>query len=450
MPQTRISCPRCHQPVAADITQLFDVSADPEAKQHFLSGQFNLIQCPSCGYEGQASTPIVYHDADKELLLTYFPPDLGLPLNEQERMIGPMITRITNNLPVEKRKAYLFNPHAVLTMQGLMERVLEGEGITHEMIQAQQQRLNLLQRLVSASSDEVRDQIIAQEEKLIDENFFALTNQLVEAAAANQDEQSAKELSNLQQSLLERTEVGKKIQSQARETEAAIKSLQEASKSGLTREKLLDLLVEAKTDVRLTTLVSLARNGLDYTFFELLTRRIDKASGEKKQALSELREKLLEITKEIDAELKKRSEDAHKQLENLLKAADIKEATSKLLPQINNAFIETLSTELDASRKKADLERSNKLQQIMDVIQEASAPPPEIELIQEMIEASDDNAMRKVLEKHPDQINDEFLQVFSSLLNQSEISRQDPQVGEKLQSAYKVALRFSMEANLKK
>ncbi len=50
MPQTQTSCPRCRQPVVADITQLFDMNQDPTAKQKLLSGAFNLIQCQSCGY----------------------------------------------------------------------------------------------------------------------------------------------------------------------------------------------------------------------------------------------------------------------------------------------------------------------------------------------------------------------------------------------------------------
>jgi hypothetical protein len=110
MPQTRTSCPRCRQPVLVDVTQLFDVNVDPKAKQLLLSGGYNLIRCQSCGYEGNLSTPIVYHDPDKELLLTFFPPELGLPLNEQERLIGPLITQVTHKLPNEKRKAYLFRP----------------------------------------------------------------------------------------------------------------------------------------------------------------------------------------------------------------------------------------------------------------------------------------------------------------------------------------------------
>jgi hypothetical protein len=276
-----------------------------------------------------------------------------------------------------------------------------------------------------------------------------LTNQLLEASVANQDEQSARALADLQKKLLETTEIGKDIQSQAKETEAAIKSLQAASKKGLTRDKLLDLLVDAPSETRMAALVSLARNGLDYTFFELLTKRIEKATGEKQQSLIQLREKLLALIQEIDAELKKRTEAAAHDLETLLKAKDLKEATTKMLPDINDFFLEALNTELEAARKKGDLERSAKLQEVLGIIQEASAPPPEIELIQELLDAPDDQSVREVLVAHRTEINDEFLQVFSGVINQPENTKQDPKVIEKLQNAYRAALRFSMEANFK-
>jgi hypothetical protein len=137
--------------VVTEIDQLFDVNADPSAKTRLLSGTYNLIQCQYCGYQGNLATPIVYHDADKELLLTFMPPELGLPRNEQERLIGGMINQVINKLSQEKRKGYLLSPQSTLTMQGLIERVLEADGITREMIQAQQQRMTLLQRLASAS-----------------------------------------------------------------------------------------------------------------------------------------------------------------------------------------------------------------------------------------------------------------------------------------------------------
>ncbi len=77
MPQTQTTCPRCRQPVIADITQLFDMNQDSTVKQKLLTGAFNLIQCPSCGYNGTLSSPIVYHDPEKELLLDLFPAGSG-------------------------------------------------------------------------------------------------------------------------------------------------------------------------------------------------------------------------------------------------------------------------------------------------------------------------------------------------------------------------------------
>ena len=87
MPRVQVSCPQCRQPITAEMEQLFDVGNDPQAKQRFLSGNVNTANCRNCGYRGPLSTPIVYHDPEKELLLTFFPPELGLPLNEQERLI---------------------------------------------------------------------------------------------------------------------------------------------------------------------------------------------------------------------------------------------------------------------------------------------------------------------------------------------------------------------------
>jgi hypothetical protein len=131
----------------ADVTQLFDVAQDPGLKSQLLSGMANFVQCQVCGYQGALATPIVYHDPDKELLLTYVPAEIGLPRDEQEKLIGGLINQAVNRLPADKRKGYLLTPQAHLTMQGLIERILEADGITKEMIKAQQDKLDFLQKL---------------------------------------------------------------------------------------------------------------------------------------------------------------------------------------------------------------------------------------------------------------------------------------------------------------
>ena len=80
MPKTQTACPQCHQPNIVEVQQIFDQGQDPTAKQKLLNGTVNVIQCPTCGYSGMIATPIVYHDPEKELLLTFFPPESNIPL----------------------------------------------------------------------------------------------------------------------------------------------------------------------------------------------------------------------------------------------------------------------------------------------------------------------------------------------------------------------------------
>ncbi len=449
MSRVQMSCPRCRQPMVAEVEQLFDVGDDPQAKQRFLSGQVNMANCPNCGYQGPLATPVVYHDPEKELLLTYFPPELGLPLNEQERLIGPMITQVMNKLPPEKRKAYLLRPQTMLTQQAMVERILAGEGITREMMEASQQRLNLLQRLLGASSADVRQEIVKQEAKIIDERFFEILSRLVEASLAQGDQNSARALAALQQEILPLTEVGRKLQSQNAEIQAAVEALQNASKDGLTREKLLDLFVEAPNETRLATMVSMVRNGLDYEFFNVLAGRIDSAAEAEKEKLTNLRDRLLQMTQEIDQRLKEQAEQSRQLLNEILKAEDIEQAATDALPEMDDFFGESLRSELENARKSGDLERLGKLQKVVNIIQQASAPPPEVAFAEELMGVDTEEERRKLLEANAEKVTPEFLQVLTSLSGQLEQQGQ-PDLAQRLQEVYRSALRFSMQANLKK
>ncbi|HSQ39277.1 MAG TPA: CpXC domain-containing protein, partial [Anaerolineales bacterium] len=228
MPQTQVSCPRCRQPVPANVEQLFDVSHDPGAKQRLLGGVSNFVRCPYCGYEGRLATPVVYHDNEKELLLTFFPPELGLPVNEQEKMIGPLIKQVMDRLPAEKRKAYLLSPKPNLTYESMIELILGKDGITPEMLKSQQERVGLIDRLLQASSAEIRSEIIKQNEKLFDEQFFGLFSRLAQSAAQSQQPKLAEALGGLQEQLLKETEFGRGLAESVGEMEAAAKILQEA------------------------------------------------------------------------------------------------------------------------------------------------------------------------------------------------------------------------------
>jgi hypothetical protein len=447
MPRTVVNCPNCKRPVQAEIQQLFDLNQDPSAKQKLLSGAFNLIQCPNCGFRGAAAMPIVYHDPDKELLLTFVPPELALPPNEQERIVGGLINQVMNHLPQEKRKAYLLQPQQTLTMQGLIERVLEADGITKEMLQAQQQRLSLIQRLLLASSVDIQKELIHQEDQSIDEQFFALLDRLIEVSMAGGDEQSAQKLGELQKIVMEESTFGRELSHQVREVEAALASLREAGQS-LDRKKLLELVIDAPNEERLRALVSFARAGMDYQFFQLLSERIDRARGDGRARLVKLRDTLLQYTQEYDRDIVQRVEQTRQKLEQVLSEVDVEQGLAKYSPIIDGIFISVLNSALEQAEAQKDLPRLEKLKQIMEIIEKASAPPEEVQLLEKLLEAESESEQRRILEENAEKITPELLNSIINLVYQLQ-GGENKALGERVNEIYKAMLRFSMERSLR-
>ncbi|MBN2118190.1 MAG: CpXC domain-containing protein [Anaerolineales bacterium] len=451
MPQTQIACPRCRQMITANVEQLFDVTQDPQAKQRLLGGISNMARCPHCGYQGRLATPIVYHDNEKELLLTFFPPEMSMPLNEQERMIGPLIKQVTDRLPSEKRKGYLLKPVANLTYESMVQTILEKDGITPEMLKEQQERVQVIERLLQASTADVRSEIIRQNLNLFDEQFFALFSRLAQSAAGSGQEPVARAMVELQNQLLEETEFGRGLKESVGELEAATKALQEAGQ-GLTREKLLDIVLQSPSDARLRAYVSLARGGMDYQFFQLLSEKIDKASGDEKTRLESIRGKLLDLTNEIDKQLEARYKQAQDFVESLLAQEDIVQAVRDNLNNFTQDAVEVVNQLLRQASEKNDYTRMGKLQKMVEILREVSTPP-EVAFIEQLLDAPDDAALVKMLEGNQDLINDQFMESLVGLVAQVDQAAEqgNPEaktISEKLSKVYKAALKYSMQKNL--
>jgi hypothetical protein len=451
MPQTQISCPRCRQMIAANVEQLFDVTYEPASKQRLLSGQSNHAHCPHCGYEGRLATPVIYHDNEKELLLTFFPPELGLPLNEQEKMMGPLIKQVMDRLPPEKRKGYLLNPQANFTYESMLETILNKDGISSEMIKAQQERIMLIEKLLQMTSADARLELIKQNEKNIDEQFFGLFSRIAQNAMQSGQEPIARALIELQKQLLDETAFGRELKESVGEVEAATKVLQEAGRS-LTREKLLDFVLEAQSDARIRAYVSLARGGMDYVFFQNLTEKIDKATGDEKARLESIREKVLGFVAEVDKQMEARFKQAQDFVEAILKQEDVEKATQENLDGFTQDAAEVVNRLLQQASEKNDYTRMGKLQKMVQVLQTASAPPPEVAFIEQLLQAPDDAALEQMLTENDAIVNQEFVEALSGLVAQMEAqSAENPEaktMSEKLGEIYKVVLKRVMKKNM--
>lgn len=447
--KTTLSCPQCRAPVPVMLEQLFDVAQDPEAKRRFLSGQFNLINCPNCGYRGQASTVLVYHDADKELLLSYVPMQMGLPQAEQEKAIGRLVNEAINKLPMEKRKGYLLNPKPALTIQGMMDRILEADGITKDMLDAQRARVQLIQTLLTTPDEQLPERI-KEHDAEIDELFIQLLSASTQSTAASGNQAGARKMVDLQNRIVAHSTFGQQLREQQQQMEAAVRELQ-ALGDQLTPDKLMELVLKAENDTQVATYVSLARPLIDYSFFESLTRRIDRAPADQKERLTKRRDLILSLTQEMDEAAKARIGEAANLLKTILEAPDLHQALLDNAPLIDETFMAVLNENLNAAQKAGRPDMVTRLSLVRDGINRlvAESAPPEIKFINQLLEMKTDEEAEAELKRRSAEITPDLLNTMNYLVeNLRQSGRKE--LAERMEKLYSLALGEVMAANWKK
>jgi hypothetical protein len=437
-------CPNCGSPLQIRPEQLIDVGRDPASKSRLLSGTLNRIQCPVCSWEGQVASPLVYHDPSKELLLTYIPVELGLPKAEQERLIGQLINEAISRLPGEQRKAYLLQPQAVLTLQGLVERVLEEDGITREQLDEQRARLRLLEDVLR-TPDENLPAFVGEHDAEFDDVFFQLAGLSVQTA---RDQQAARAAGRRLDRVLELSTYGRKLLAQQAEIQAAAESLRGLPEP-VTREAVLDLLIQAPNEDRESALATLARPVLDYLFFQTLSERIGAADADSREKLAALRNRLLKITQEIDAAQEARLAAASARLQALIEADDLDQAIQASLPGIDELFLNLLAANLAAAQERGDMATFERLAEIDRRLKEiiAQSLPPALRLAQEVAEEADEAAALKRIDESGEAVTPDFL---STLLAMSQRLSEagDNEGAERLERLHRHAVGVSMRRKM--
>jgi len=443
-PGTSVQCPNCNSPIQAHVHQLVDVSQDPSAKSRLLSGSLNLIRCPVCSYEGQLATPLVYHDPSKELLLTYIPVELNIPKDEQEKLLGRLINQVIETLPAESRKGYLLQPQAVLTSQGLIERVLAEDGVTKEDLDAQRDKIRLFEDLLKTPEDSLEG-FVEEHDTELDEQFYQLAALSLQSAT---DEPALAAATQRLEATLQMSTYGKQLAAREAELRAAAESLREAGED-LTREKLLEMLIDAKSDDRVEAIVSLARPGLDYSFFQLLTEKIDQSEGQEAVRLDALRQRLLELTEEIDKAQEARLARVTNLIGSIAQSDDIDQAIQAALPAIDELFMAVLQANIRGAEESGDQELLSKFKEIEVKLNAAilESLPPNLRIAQEILETEDEEQAQRLLDNSADLIDEQLLGALMSTSQRLE-EADDKDGAERLRRLHRYALRLSMRSKI--
>ena len=405
---SQVKCPQCGQSFVTEITTIIDVSEQPELKDTLLRGRLNFAECPQCGTGGTLSTPIIYHDPEKELLITWVPTELGLGADQQEQLVGGLVNAIINSVPAENRKGYFLQPKTALTLESLLDTILEADGVSKEALEAQRARLRLINRLLSAvDDDETLDKLIEEERKTLDYTFFLFLSDVIDAQREQSADEDAQTLESLREKLLERVNP----------------VMPSAAPPDASFDELLELLQGAQEGDGWSHTIALNRARLDYSFFQTLTARIEGAenSGDDETAsdLTELRKSILD---ELDAQqrvVRDAEDSASLLIMRLSEAEDISEAVREHEADLNDVFFVVLSRYLDVARRQGDDDRVVKLNAVLESatsLMEESLPP-DLALINKLLRAEHPDGTNAVLDQHRPLLSDAFLETCDEYID---------------------------------
>lgn len=409
----RITCPNCRQPFGAPLEQVLDVEVDPSAKARLLSGQVNTVVCPHCGAAGAVNVPFLYHDPSKELAFVFMPMESGRTDVERQQAIGALSRSVMNQMPPEQRKGYLLDPKVFFSYDSLVKAVLEADGVTEEMLEAQRARVDLLRRFMETSSDEERAALLEENESLVDEDFFRiLTANLVELEAAGVQD-AVQRMVEVRDFLFQRTPAGRRLAARAE----AIEALSQEP----TREKLLDLLLEHTDSQTREALVVFGQPLVDYFFFQALSRRIEEAEDEEeRKRLEEVRRHVMEVRERLREEARQVVAAKLSLIRDLLATEKPELLARRRLADLDELFFSVLGAEIEKAHEEGDADAVVRLQEIWQLTMGLlrSQVPPEIALLTAVLEAEDDQEVRQILDANRRLVGEAFLTLLERVIQQ--------------------------------
>jgi uncharacterized protein YbaR (Trm112 family) len=407
-----IACPVCRNPLNVPVENMIDAERQPELKIQLLQGTLNAFRCPKCGNAGVLATPMLYHDGSKQLLFALTPANMNVKATDSQKMIGTLTNALMNSLPPEKRKAYLFQPKTFLTLESMVQAILEADGITKEMLDAQKAKARLFEDLLAQmDNDDQFKQMVTQNEALLDDEFFDMLTSLVAMAQNQGDGQGVNDLLLLRQRLLPMTKAGQGILEHEKKLKEDLLA---------ARAELLQRVVDTEDEQELEGLVRAGRPFMDYAFFQSLADRIEATGGKEGERLTKRRAAILAISEKQDESDKKLLTERVEFLKRLLQSKDPIAAMREQPQLLDEAFFTILTANVEQAARAGQKQAVAAMQRLgdeaMKIIRENA--PPAIKLINRLFEAQYPDETLKLLTENKNTINDEFIETLRTLLDE--------------------------------
>ncbi len=404
-----VTCPSCGTKFQAPVQQVLDVRVEPDVTSRVLSGSVNVAQCPSCGTGGALNLPFIYHDPAKEKALLYLPVDAGADMVARQKIAGRLTRQLMDAMPAEEKKGYLLQPETFISLETLVKRVLELEGVSEEEMARSQSQRELVGTLLQAPQEQWPE-LVSENEALIDEGLFAFLEYVLQMTqAAPQAGSNTETIEALHEYLVQQTDIGRAL--------AARAEILRGFAEDPSVESLLAALIEATDDEMIKVLVQSGMPLLDYGFFQQLVGRIEEASAEEKSALQALRRKILDVRDEIAEAGEANIRDRSVLLGKLLSTDDPVRMASSHLSELDDLFFAILGAQMQEVQQHGDQQAAEDLQRVATAVNQVmeDTMPPEIALTRRLMAAPNDEVLMEQLQAIRKLLTPRFLQFLEAL-----------------------------------
>ena len=418
---TPVRCSSCGVPSQAEIRSVIDIKHDPQGKMLLLSGQLNSFTCPNCGTVNTVKTPILYHDAAKELLIAFVPQEIGIQKNmDEEKIVGDLLNQLTSALPKEEFRGYMFNPKRSLTMQGLTNQILEADGITPDMLKAQQKRVDLIQTLMETDPTRLAT-VIKEHDEQIDDDFFGTFSTMSSRLMQAGQPELATILDQLQVALLEHSTVGQELvaqQDKQQETIQAVSQDIEALGEDAEKKDFIQLLWSYRDDDdKVQAMVGLIRPLFDYEFFQMLAGQVANLPEEERPKLEALRDQVYQLTQAIDEQSRAVMQQLASVLHTIATSPNPEQMIRENLGVIDDNFMMILNLNLQEAEKRGDQETLARLQEIYEIVVRVlrEQMQPELRFVNDLLSIEDDTTLIGELQQQAPVYGDTLLDVLDAV-----------------------------------
>lgn len=114
-----VRCPKCGQLNDVTVWNSITVKDSSDLKEDLLKGKVNIFRCPACSYTAIMPSPLLYHDEDKKLMISFSPSDDTV---QKEKLYNEVKTSSRESGELKRFDGY--NLRFVTDYNALLEKIL--------------------------------------------------------------------------------------------------------------------------------------------------------------------------------------------------------------------------------------------------------------------------------------------------------------------------------------